>query len=197
MTSTKAERTRRFIIEQTAPVFNVKGVAATAVSDIMNATKMAKGSLYVHFENKENLAYSVVDHNLQAYFIKAAEATAQQQTAKNKFFALLDFLNDPINHPIAGGCPMLNFGIEADDTNPIIKEKVRLAMEEAQQGIMSILNSGIAKGEFIKDWDVKEFATKVFAMLEGGVLMSRVYGDSSYMKVLIAILKREIEEKAL
>jgi len=43
---TKSERTRQFIIETSAPIFNTKGIAATAYSDVMQATKMAKGGLY-------------------------------------------------------------------------------------------------------------------------------------------------------
>ena len=64
---TKAEKTRQFIIEQTAPIFNTKGVAATSINDIMEATKLAKGSLYVHFENKEELSYYAVDYNLKDF----------------------------------------------------------------------------------------------------------------------------------
>ena len=192
-----AEKTRQFIIEQTAPIFNTKGVAATAVSDIMAATKMAKGSLYVHFADKEELAYSVVDFNLNQFFVKAAAATDQHHTAKNKLCAFLDFLHDPVNHPIKGGCPMLNFGMEADDTNPVIREKVYVAMSEAQRNIAAIIKKGIADGEFRKDWDANEYAIKIFAMLEGGVLMSRVYQDSSSMKVLISIIKREVEVQTI
>jgi TetR/AcrR family transcriptional repressor of nem operon len=192
-----AERTRQFIIEQTAPVFNTKGVAATAVSDIMAATKMAKGSLYVHFADKEELAYSVVDFNLNQFFIMAAAATDQHHTAKNKLFAFLDFLNDPVNHPIKGGCPMLNFGMEADDTSPVIREKVHIAMNAAQQDIAAIIKKGITDGEFNLGWDADEYAIKIFAMLEGGVLMSRVHQDSMSMKVLIHIIKREVEAQTV
>ena len=34
------------------------------MSDVVEATKLAKGSLYVHFENKEELSYAAVDYNL-------------------------------------------------------------------------------------------------------------------------------------
>lgn len=194
---TKAEKTKQYIIEQTASIFNIKGIAATSVSDIMEATKLAKGSLYVHFQNKEELAYYAVDYNLKDFFSKAGALIDKQQTAKGKFFALLDLLNDPVNHPIEGGCPMLNFGTEADDTSPVIREKVHLAMVGLQENITEILEKGISDGEFRTGWDIKEFAIKVIAMLEGGVLMSRVYNNSDSMKVLINILKKEIEEIAL
>lgn len=194
---TKAEKTKQHIIEQTASIFNIKGIAATSVSDIMEATKLAKGSLYVHFANKEELAYYAVDYNLKDFFGKAGVVIDQQQTAKGKFFALLDLLNDPVNHPIEGGCPMLNFGTEADDTSPVIREKVHLAMVGLQDNITEILEKGISDKEFRTGWDIKEFTIKVIAMLEGGVLMSRVYNNSDSMEVLINILKREIEEKSI
>ena len=191
----KAVKSKQFIIEKTAPIFNIKGVAATGMSDIMEVTKMAKGSMYTHFENKEDLAYQVVDFYLKQHFVNAAAATSKHGKAKDKFFAYLDVLKDPVNHPIEGGCPMLNFGMEADDTNPIIREKVRNAMEEAQLEIVALLRKGVVEGEFVEDWDIEEFAVQVFAMLEGGVLMSRVYGDSSAMRVLLTILKREVEKQ--
>lgn len=197
MVRTKSEITKQFIIHQTAQVFNTKGVAATSISDIMEATKMGKGSLYTHFESKEHLAYSVVDYNLNDFFVKMGTVTNLKYSAKEKLYAFLDFLYDPVNHPIKGGCPMLNFGTEADDTNPVIREKVHVAMKEAQLGIAAILKKGIIDGEFQKDWDVDEYALKIFAMLEGGVLISRVHQDSMNMNVLIKIIKREVDERTV
>src|ERR1700737_4544522 len=109
---TKAERTKKLIIEKSAPIFNTKGIAATAMSDIMEATKLAKGSLYVHFENKEELAYSAVDYNLASLAEKVLAVVDKQKTAKTKLFAYLDILSDPMHPPVFGGCPMLNFGME-------------------------------------------------------------------------------------
>lgn len=48
----KAERTKQFIIEKTAPIFNAKGYMGTSMNDIMNATGLTKGSIYGNFETK-------------------------------------------------------------------------------------------------------------------------------------------------
>src|SRR5262245_38557541 len=111
---TKSERTRQFIIERSAPVFNIKGLAATAMSDIMDATKMAKGGLYGHFESKEALAHTVVDYNLKKLIGKLEQAVANANTAKEKLFAYIDLYKTPLNTPVFGGCPLMNFGMEAD-----------------------------------------------------------------------------------
>lgn len=192
---TKAEKTRQFIIEQSAPIFNTKGVAGTAMSDIMEATKLAKGSLYVHFENKDELAYCAVDFNLDCLSKKLIAATGGQKTAKGKLFAMLEFLGNSENPPLAGGCPMLNFGTEADDTNSIILQKVNKSIEAHIQHLENIVKQGIAAGEFRKSFNAAEFATRTFALLEGGILISRVSGNRNKMNLIIRTIKKEIEEQ--
>lgn len=195
MTMTKADRTRQSIIEQSAPIFNAKGVAGTAMSDLMAATKLAKGSLYVHFENKEELSYAAVDYNLEKLNSKIMFEMNKAKTAKGKLFAYLDVLLDPLNPPVEGGCPILNFGMEADDTNEIIKGKINRVVISAQKMLTGIIEKGISSGEFKPAWQAKEFALKMFALTEGGILVCRVAGNNAQMKVINKILKKEIEDQ--
>ena len=53
---TKAERTKQFILETAAPIFNQKGISGANIDDVLSATKLTKGCLYGHFESKEDLA---------------------------------------------------------------------------------------------------------------------------------------------
>ncbi|MDB4923784.1 MAG: yxaF 2 [Mucilaginibacter sp.] len=194
---TKAERTKQFIIEKSAPIFNTKGVAGTAMSDIMEATKLAKGSLYVHFENKEELSYAAVDYNLDSLAERIEAAVNKRQTAKSKLFAFVDLYDDPLNPPLIGGCPMLNFGMEADDTSPVIRQKVNKHVQASPQLLARIIEQGIIDGEFKKNWNSKEFGIKVFAMIEGGILISRVSGNNEQMGILIKMIKKEIQENSI
>lgn len=194
---TKAEKTRQFIIEKAAPIFNTKGIAGTSMSDIMAATKLAKGSMYVHFESKEELSYAVVDYNLNTLSAKVSDAVNKEKTSKGKLFAYFDFLSDPLNPPLIGGCPMLNFGMEADDTNPAIKHRVNKLVQGSAQRLVSIIDQGIANGEFKDTWNAKEFGIKAFAMIEGGTLISRVSGSNDQMKIIVNTIKKEIEDNTL
>ncbi len=194
---TKAERTRQLIIEKAAPLFNTKGVAGTSLSDILEVTKLAKGSLYVHFENKEDLAHEVVDYQLGRLSEVVQANMSRQQTAKEKLFAYIDMYLDPLNPPLVGGCPMLNFGMEADDTDQVIRKKVHALVEAAQRNLRTIVEKGIAAGEFKPDWNAQEFATRMFAVVEGGIMMSRVAGHNQAMKVIARSLKKEIEENVV
>lgn len=193
----KGEATKRFIIEQAAPLFNTKGIAATAMSDIMEATKLSKGSLYVHFENKDLLVASAVDYNMEQLTNKLRSKLSQYKTAKDKLYGYLDFFIDPTQPIIAGGCPMLNFGMEADDTNELIKKKVNNLINKSQKLLSDIIKEGIDNGEFKPDWNHEDFATIMFAMIEGGVLICRVADNNAKMKVINDNLKKMIAAQTL
>lgn len=192
---TKGEETRQLIIERAAPIFNTKGIAATAMSDIMEATQLSKGSLYVHFDNKDVLANAAIDYNMELLSKKVVAAINQKKTAKEKLFAFVDVFGDPLQSPVTGGCPMINFGMEADDTNPSVKDKVNGYIEYSQQVIINLIEEGIADGTVNANWNYKEFATIMFAMIEGGVMICRVAGNISKMNIIGKNIKKMITEQ--
>ena len=194
---TKGEETRQMIIERSAPIFNKKGIAATAMSDIMEATKLSKGSLYVHFDNKDTLAETVVDYNMQLLNKKVAAILAKHDNAKDKLFAFVDMYKDPLNPPVTGGCPMMNFGVEADDMNEAVRIKVAKNVDMSQHTLIDIIKQGISQGVFKPDWNYKEFATLMFAMIEGGVMITRNTKKHDKMAIIIRNLKKMIEEQTL
>lgn len=189
---TKGEETRQMIIKSAAPIFNKKGIAGTAMSDIMEATKLSKGSLYVHFENKDELALTVVDYNMQLLGSRVFEKLRKASSAREKLIAYIDVLSTPINPIVEGGCPMLNFGMEADDTNEVVTKKVHEAVVLSQQIISDIIKKGIDEGEFSIEWNYKDFALVMFAMIEGGQLICRVARNNRKMQVIKANLLEQI-----
>ena len=58
----KGEHTRQEIIRKAAPVFNQRGYDGAALSDLMKATRLAKGGIYRHFDSKEQLAAEAFDY---------------------------------------------------------------------------------------------------------------------------------------
>jgi len=190
---TKGEQTRQMIIEQAAPIFSKKGIAATAMSDIMDATRLSKGSLYVHFDNKDVLAEAVVDHNMDLLRHRLLSSINRFDNPKDKLFAYIDAYRDPLNPPVTGGCPMMNFGVEADDQNESVREKVAVVINRSQQLITDIIAQGVRQGIFKADWNYKEFATLMFAMIEGGILISRTTRKTDKMAIITRNLKKMIE----
>jgi TetR/AcrR family transcriptional repressor of nem operon len=191
---TKAERTKQFILETAVPLYNGKGISGVNIDDILEATKLTKGCLYGHFENKEDLSEQVIDLSLKMVSDRIRAAVYQAKTVKGKVFAFLDFYKDPIETYISGGCPILNTGVEADDNYPIIKEKVAKVFRSGQQELAGVLQEGINIGEFSSKLDPVVFAFKLVASVEGGIVMCRVMGTAKPMQGLIKSLKSELEQ---
>ena len=80
----KAERTRSFIIESTAEIFNKKGYAGTSLSDLTEATGLTKGSIYGNFENKEDVALAVFDYNHSRILHRTRSLVEEAKTFHDK-----------------------------------------------------------------------------------------------------------------
>jgi TetR/AcrR family transcriptional regulator, transcriptional repressor for nem operon len=190
---TKSEKTRQFIIEQSAAIFNKKGVAGTAISDLMEATKLAKGGIYGNFESKDEISAEVFNYLTAKVSSGLDIVITGKDTAQKKLFALLEYYQDNVATNESGGCPLLNFGIEADDTNPELRNRVAKAIKRSQQRMTKILEEGQAAGEFDKAMDASLYAIKMFTMIQGAIFTSRVTSNKSVMKTVVDILKKEIE----
>lgn len=191
----KADRTRQFIIEASAPLINKKGMAGTSLSDIMEATKLAKGGIYGNFENKEEICVESFLYLRSQLAGKLDLAISQGNSAKAKLFNLLAVYENDKN--MTEGCPILNFGVEADDTNPIIKEQVKNAIRSAQKRFYTIVEDGIKNKELSTEINAEHFSIKVFAMIEGGILCRKVLGNNQQMAIILESIKEEFEKYVL
>jgi AcrR family transcriptional regulator len=194
---TKAERTKQFILETAAPIFNQKGISGANIDDVLAAAKLTKGCLYGHFESKEDLALQVVDFMLNTNGEKMLLTISQGKTAKAKVFAFLDFYKDPLNTYLKGGCPVFNIAVESDDNFPAIKEKIAGVIRRGQELFVSVLNQGIKDGEFSDQLDSAVYAFKAFAAVEGAVVMCKAMNTAKPMAGLLKSLKAELESYAL
>jgi AcrR family transcriptional regulator len=163
-------KTREHIIRQAAELFNRLGYAGASMNDIMRATGLKKGGIYNHFESKEQLALEAFEY---AYHLVTDYFTQSLQNRKNaveRLFLILELFKAYAEKPIlAGGCPILNTAIEADDTNPPLKALVREAMSELHELIYRICEKGVERGQLA--------ATIFLATLEGAVLLTHLNDD--------------------
>jgi len=190
---TKSERTKQFILETAAPIFNQKGISGTSIDDILEASKLTKGCLYGHFEGKDDLANQTINYMLDRNGNKLMMSLSRAKTARAKIFAFLDFYKDPIATHIKGGCPVFNMAVESDDNYPLVKERIAAILRNGQEMFISTLKQGIADGEFTANLDPHTIAFKFVAAVEGAVIMCRSMGTIKPMHGLIKNLKAELD----
>ena len=196
-TTSKAERTRQFIVEKTAPIFNARGFAGTSLTDLTGATGLTKGSIYGNFENKDEVALAAFDYN----FGKVTEYVKQRILAtENAIDRLLvyptvyrNFLKIPFLKP---GCPILNTATEADDTHPELKEKAAAALAFWKKALENQVKRGIERKEIRKDTDPTEVAVLIMSLIEGGIMQAKATSRSTELKIAMDFLERYIRTLA-
>jgi len=179
----KGERTRQMIVARAAPVFNVQGYFGASMSDLIRETKLGKGGIYNHFDSKETLALEAFDYAVELVRERFRAALAGQERAADRLLAIVGVFRSLIDEPpLPGGCPVLNTAIEADDTNPALRDRARQAMAEWQELIIRTARKGIKAGDLRPDTDPEALATVITATLEGAVMLSKLYGDPVHMR---------------
>ncbi|UFH53754.1 TetR/AcrR family transcriptional regulator [Spirosoma sp. KNUC1025] len=182
----KAERTRQYIIETTAGIFNTKGYAGTSLSDLTEATGLTKGSIYGNFGGKEEVALACFDYNLSRINQTVEQRLAQETTFQQKLLVYAKIYHSFSGMPFPeGGCPILNTAIDADDTNNLLKDKAAKAILAWKKRLIDLIRSGVEAGEFKTDVMPEQMALSMIALIEGGIMIAKVTNNlASLAKVL-------------
>lgn len=195
MIKSKAERTKQFIIEKTAPIFNAKGYVGTSMNDIINATGLTKGSIYGNFENKDEVALAAFDQN---YNTIVAYLRKQIEVRPNMIDRLLVypetyriFLDLPF---LKAGCPILNTSVEADDTHPLLRAKAVTALKFWKNAIEKSITIGIERNEIKASTNANEFSFILMSLIEGAMMQAKVTGNSEVLNVTMNYLERMIND---
>lgn len=192
----KADRTRQYIIETTAGIFNTKGYAGTSMSDITEATGLTKGSIYGNFGNKEEVALAVFDYNSS----KVRDVIQQRiQVAKTYHDKLMVYANvyDQFTRAAyfpQGGCPILNTAVEADDTNSLLKDRAAKAIQRWKRNVQDLIQGGIDAGEFKQHLDIPRLALSIIAMIEGGIMISKATNSQACLDKIMNTIELFISD---
>lgn len=189
----KAQRTKEYIVEKTAPIFNKRGYAGTSLRDLTKATGLTKGALYGNFENKDEIALAVFDYNLSLVRRIFFGTNDSSKTALEQLLMIPDLVK--ANFPLLaahGGCPILNTSIEADDNHPLLKKKVCQSIDAWSKHLEGIIEKGIKEKTIRKNTDPGYFAKLILTMLEGSLMLGKVTGDRSFVNTAMDQLKNMI-----
>jgi AcrR family transcriptional regulator len=191
---TKGERTRQTIIEKTAPLFNSKGYVGTTLSDLTEITGLTKGSLYGNFNDKDEIAREAFLYSVRKVKEMVRQKLSEVSTNKKKLIALLEFYAAYVfKPPVAGGCPLLNTAIEADDHHTEMRKYVSRELIDTITFIDSLLRKGVKAGEFMPGIRTREIAFTLFCSVEGALMFARVERSQEPMDIIVRHCKKILE----
>lgn len=190
---TKSEKSKFFILEKSAVLFNQKGFSGTSLSDIVLATGMTKGAIYGHFASKDILAAEAFEYAHEKIIRELSVCIQTNKSPIDRLIAIIDFYKDYTLKPVIdGGCPILNLGPESDENLPFLKIKIKKAIQNMLFSLEKILESGIKKGEFKPDINISEEALFIYAQIEGAILLAKILDNPEILNNALLRLKNQI-----
>ena len=191
----KAQQTKARIVHQAAELFNRKGYAGSSIADVMQATGLKKGGIYNHFKSKDELALAAFDYAVNLMSKEVWQAVKTKRNAIERLQALasayLIYIDKP---PIAGGCPILNTAIEADDLDSPLRDRALAAIDSWRSLIVRIIQKGIKKQEVRSTVEPDTVATIIICTIEGAIMMSQLEKNPIHLQRAIAHLQSYIED---
>lgn len=194
MTLTKSEKTSEFIIKSVAPLFNQRGYVGTSMSEITQATGLTKGAIYGNFKNKEELAFEAFAYNVNCVVNLIRDAIKDKPQGLDQLKATVDFYrNYEVYLADLGGCPILNFGVDANHQNPVMLKGVQEIVIKLQGYIVKMLEKGIAEGTIRTGINAAFYAKKLYTLIQGAVFMAFTMEDRNYLEIMMDHVEKLID----
>jgi len=192
----KAERTRQFIIEKTATLFNSQGYAVTSLSDITALTGLTKRSIYGNFSNKDEVVTEVFKYNASKLLKGMDAAIVEKQSPYEQLLAIVNFYRTIGQKPfIVGGCPLINAATEADDNLAFLQPAVQASFLFWHKKVVDILKRGEVSQHFKAGLDAEMYSSTFIILIEGGILLSRSLKQSVQLDIALDRILKIIEDE--
>lgn len=158
------------------------GYHQAQVSRIAKEAGVADGTIYLYFENKEDILISVFREKMGIFVQKIEEVIAGKQTAAEKLLIMVEnhfkILSD--DHHLA-----IVTQLELRQSNKELRHKINDVLREYLQLIDKILRYGIENEEFPNDLDVRLARQMIFGTMDEAAT-SWVINEQKYDLVKLA-----------
>jgi AcrR family transcriptional regulator len=154
-TSRRAE-----VVRAAARLFSERGYHGTSMQHLGDALGLQRGSLYAHIGSKEELLFDVVDEGADRFLERGREAVERPGSATDRLTALLvGHAQTAAEHLDAATVFLNEWKYLSDDPRAAVQAK----RDGYEAMVRSIVEDGVASGEFRPDADVRFAATLVLS----------------------------------
>jgi TetR/AcrR family transcriptional repressor of nem operon len=188
----KGNRSRRRIVESARALFHTKGYTSTSMDDIVRESGLTKGSLYHYFTGKEALGTAVVEHMIAEQFA-APQGAGPRDPIRGVVAMFRRAERGLADRRCKGGCLFGNLALEVSDLHDGLRRTVEEAFAGWERQIAHVLESGKRDGYFTPSFQSKAMAHCIVALLEGGILLSKVQRNTRPLKSCTGMVKRLLE----
>ena len=185
---------RENIVSAASTLFMERGIAATSMDDIAKAAGYSKATLYVYFENKEEIVGILVLNSMKKLYDYISSALIQHKTTKARYdFICRGLVQYQEEFPFYFKMVLDKINIEFENNNYLPEEKETYQIgEEINEKIKQFLLSGMAKGDLRSDLELMTAIFNFWGMLSGIIQLAANKED--YIRKSMGLSKNQFME---
>jgi AcrR family transcriptional regulator len=186
----KGNTTKRMIIDKATYLFTQNGYHSTSLSQILNATGLAKGGFYFHFRSKEELGMAVLADLDDCWTHEILPRMIQGRDAKEKLEIMLSNPGDcACEEGFRPTILLLTLAAEMTEVHDGFSKKLREIFEGWRITIEAIVEEGKLQKIFRQEVDSTAIAGIILSNILGANLLALLNGDSSIYNQQLGTLK--------
>lgn len=168
---------RQELVDTALKLFYENGIHAVGINQVLQASGVAKQTLYNHFKSKDCLVEAVVARRDDLFFSWLEQRVSSQSAGKAAMLEMFDALDDWINNRIPSlysfhGCFFVNAcGEFSDPEHPVHQ---RCAAHKDRVFSLLLQHSEVIKGKGV---GAEQLANALFFLKEGVIVKAHVAGD--------------------
>lgn len=180
------------ILKTAESLIQKMGYNAFSYKDIALVVGIKTSSIHYYYPAKEDLAIAVIDWQLSRLSVLLQELKTQTSSSlQQKLLTLVDLLMSITLHDEMKMCLGGMLASDVLSLSEKIKVKVRHFFDSLEQWISEVMGEGVAEGEFFNElFPIEDLPRQLLVQLEGGLLMSRLYDDFSYIETVKQFIQR-------
>lgn len=180
---------RENIVSAASASFMEKGISATSMDDIAKAAGYSKATLYVYFENKEEIVGILALNSMKKLYDYISSALIQHETTKARYdFICRGLVQYQEEFPFYFKMVLdkINIDFESKEYLPEERETYKIG-EEINEKIKNFLLSGMEKGDLRNDLDIMPAIFNFWGMLSGIIQLAA--NKEEYIKKSMGLSK--------
>ena len=180
---------RENIMSAASALFMERGISATSMDDIAKAAGYSKATLYVYFENKEEIVGILVLNSMKKLDDYISSALIQHEATRARYdFICRGLVQYQEEFPFYFKMVLdkINIDFESKEYLPEEKETYQIG-EEINEKIKNFLLSGMEKGDLRSDLDIMPAIFNFWGMLSGIIQLAA--NKEEYIKKSMGLSK--------
>lgn len=185
---------REKISAAASALFMKKGISETSMDDVAKAAGYSKATLYVYFEDKEEIVGILVLKSMRMLYDYICSALEQQETTKARYDMICGGLvryQEEFPFYFKMVLDKINIDFENQSCLPEEKETYRVG-EDINEKIKEFLLFGIEKGELRSDIEIIPTIFTFWGTLSG--LIQLATNKEEYIKSAMGLSKKQFLE---